>query len=183
MQRISQLDPAHTPKPVAATLDAVKAKLGMVPNIFKTMAQAPAVLHGYLALSGALGAGTLSPALREQIALVTAGINACDYCASAHTALGKMAGLSPDEIKRNLAGNASDAKSHAAIVFAKKLVIDRGAVSDADIAEIKTAGFSDEDVLEILGNVVANIFTNYFNHLAGTDIDFPVVRTATAAAA
>src|SRR5262245_55448896 len=117
MQRIPQIDPAKASKDVAVTLDAVKAPLGMVPNIFKTMAQAPAVMNGYLALSGAIAAGKLSPALREQIALVTAGANCCDYCASAHSALGKMAGLAPDEIKRNLAGEASDPKAKAAIAF------------------------------------------------------------------
>ena len=177
MQRIPQIDPARASKDVAATLDAVKAQLGMVPNIFKTMAQAPAVLNGYLALSGAIGAGKLSPALREQIALITASANCCDYCASAHSALGKMAGLAPDEIKRNLSGEASDPKARAAIAFAKKLVVDRGVVSDADISAVTSAGFSNEEVLEIFGNVVANIFTNYFNHLAATDIDFPKVET------
>jgi uncharacterized peroxidase-related enzyme len=182
MQRIPQIDPAQAPKEVAATLDAVKAKLGMVPNIFKTMAQAPAVLNGYLALSGAIGAGKLPAALREQIALVTAGANACDYCASAHSALGKMAGLGTDEIKRNLAGDAWEPKARAAIVFAKKLVVDRAVVSDGDIATVKAAGYSDEEILEILGNVAVNLFTNYFNHLAATDIDFPRVDAAHAAA-
>jgi len=182
MQRIPQLDPADAPQDVAATLAAVKAKLGVVPNIFKTMAQAPAVLNGYLAISGALGAGKLPAALREQIALVTAGVNACDYCASAHSALGKMAGLRSEEIARNLAGEASDTKVRAAITFAKKLVVDRGVVGDADIAAVKAAGYSDEEVLEILGHVAINLFTNYFNHLADTDIDFPVVETARAAA-
>lgn len=180
MQRIPQLDPASASKDVAATLGAVKAQLGMVPNIFKTMAQAPAVLNGYLALSSAIGAGKLSPALREQIALVTAGANCCDYCASAHSALGKMAGLTPDEIKRNLAGDASDPKAKAAIAFARKIVVDRGVVSAADIAAVTAAGFSNEELLEILGNVVANIFTNYFNHLAGTIIDFPKVEARAA---
>jgi uncharacterized peroxidase-related enzyme len=178
MQRIPQINPAEAAKAVADTLAAVKSQLGMVPNIFKTMAQAPAVLNGYLAFSGALGSGKLTPALREQIALVTAGANTCDYCASAHTALGKMAGLGADEMKRNLAGDAGDSKTKAALVFARKLVADRGLMSDADLAAVRAAGFSDEETLEILGNVVANIFTNYFNHVAATDIDFPKVETA-----
>lgn len=182
MQRIPQLDPADASRDVAATLAAVKAKLGVVPNIFKTMAQAPAVLDGYLAFSAALGAGKLPAPLREQIALVTAGVNACDYCASAHSALGKMAGIPSDEIKRNLVGEASDSKVRAAIRFARKLVVDRGVVSNADIAAVKSAGYSDEEVLEILGQVAINLFTNYFNHVAATDIDFPVVETARVAA-
>jgi uncharacterized peroxidase-related enzyme len=145
------------------------------------MAQAPAVLDGYLAFSGAVGKGKLSPQLREQIALVAAGANACDYCASAHAALGKMAGLGDDEIKRSLRGDASEPKARAAVTFAKKLIIYRGAVDDADVAAVKAAGFSDEEVIEIVGNVALNLFTNYFNHVAATDIDFPRVETRRAA--
>ncbi|SDJ63778.1 uncharacterized peroxidase-related enzyme [Bradyrhizobium sp. Rc2d] len=178
MQRIPQVDLAQAPAEVAATLGVIKSKIGKVPNLLKTMAQAPAVLNSYLAFSGAIGAGKLSPALREQLALVTAGANSRDYCASAHSAAGKMAGLAPDEINRNLAGDAADAQAKAALAFARKLVINRGVVSDADIVAVKSAGFTDEDVLEILGNVALNLFTNYFNHLASTDIDFPRVETA-----
>jgi uncharacterized peroxidase-related enzyme len=181
MQRIPQIDPNQAPKAVADTLDAVKAKLGVVPNIFKTMAHSPAVLNGYLGLSGAIGSGKLSAALREQIALAVAGQNGCDYCASAHTALGKMAGLTAEEIKRNLTGRASDPKAQAAVTFSREIVASRGLVSDAELASVRAAGFSDEEVLEILGNVVVNIFTNYFNHLAATDIDFPKVEAQTAA--
>ncbi|MGE3703621.1 MAG: carboxymuconolactone decarboxylase family protein [Hyphomicrobiaceae bacterium] len=181
MQRIPQIDPAKAPKAVAATLDAVKAKLGVVPNIFKTMAQSPAVLNGYLGFSGAIGSGKLPAALREQIALAVAGQNACDYCASAHTALGKMAGLTADEMKRNLTGLASDPKAQAAVTFAGRIVASRGLVSDAEVATVRAAGFSDEEIVEILGNVVANIFTNYFNHLTATDIDFPKVEARRAA--
>jgi uncharacterized peroxidase-related enzyme len=178
MQRIPQVDPAKAPADVIATLGVIKSKFGKVPNILKTMAQAPAVLNGYLAFSGAISTGKLSPALREQLALVTAGANACDYCASAHSASGRMAGLAVDEIKRNLAGDASDAKAMAALAFARKLVVNRGVVTDAEIAAVKSAGFTDEDVLEILGNVALNLLTNYFNHVAATDIDFSRVEAA-----
>ncbi len=182
MQRITQVNPADAPASVKPTLDAVKAKLGMVPNIFKTMAQSPAVLNGYLALSGSFADGKLPAALREQIALVTAGHSGCNYCASAHSALGKMAGLEADEMQRNLSGNASDVKTQAALTFASKLVVNRGHVSDTDIASVKAAGYSEEEMLEIFGNVAANLFTNYFNHLAGTEIDFPRVEAIAEAA-
>ena len=177
MQRIPQVDPKNAPAGIAATFDAVKGKIGMVPNIFKTMANAPVVLNGYLAFSNALGGGRLSPALREQIALVTANLNGCDYCASAHTAAGKMAGLTADEIARNMAGSASDPKAAAAVNFAKRIVEERGFVSDADLSAVRAAGFTNEEVVEIVANVATNLFTNYFNHIAETDIDFPKVET------
>ena len=182
MPRINPIDPASASADVRATLDAVKAKLGGVPNIFRTMAVAPSVLDGYLAFSGAVGKGKLPAALREQIALVTAGANACDYCASAHQALGKMAGLGADDIALALKGDAADAKAKAALVLARKLVLDRGIVTDADLAATQNAGWSEADVLEIVANVALNLFTNYFNHVAGTDVDFPKVDARRAAA-
>ena len=182
MQRIPQTNPNDVPAEVGATFDAVKGKLGMVPNIFKTMANAPVVLNGYLAFSGALAGGKLSTVLREQIALVTANQNGCDYCASAHSAAGKMAGLATDEIQRNMHGLASEPKAQAAITFARRIVEERGFVSDADLAAVRTAGFSDEEIVEIVANVAANLFTNYFNHVADTEIDFPKVETRRLAA-
>lgn len=182
MQRIAQVDAGNAPAVVKATLDAVKAKLGTVPNIFLTMANSPALLNGYLAFSAAIGEGKLSASLREQIALVAAGANRCNYCASAHTALGKMVGLSQQEIARNLAGDASDKKTAAALKFARKLVLDRGVVNDSDLSAVRSAGYSNEEILEILGNVAVNLVTNYFNHLADTDIDFPRVDAVAAAA-
>lgn len=182
MPRIPALDPATAPASVRATLDAVKAKLGMVPNLMKTMAQAPSVLDGYLAFSGAAGSGALPAALREQIALLTAETNGCDYCASAHQALGKMAGLSADEIARGYAGDSADPKARAALAFAGSVLANRGKVSDGDLAAIKAAGYSDGEVLEIVANTVLNVLTNYVNNVAGTDIDFPRVHTGRAAA-
>ncbi|NJO32669.1 MAG: carboxymuconolactone decarboxylase family protein [Rhodospirillales bacterium] len=182
MQRIPSIDPAQAPIDVKATLDDVKAKLGGVPNIFRTMAVAPSVLNGYLAFSGAAAQGKLPAALREQIALVAAGANACDYCASAHQALGKMAGLGADDIVRALKADAADPKTKAALSFARKLVIDRGVVSDTDLSAVKAVGFGDGEILEIVANVALNIFTNYFNHVAGTEVDFPKVDAKRAAA-
>jgi alkylhydroperoxidase family enzyme len=70
---------------------------------------------------------------------------------------------------------ASDAKSQAALSFSKKLVDNQGAVEDADVEALRSAGYSDGEVAEIVANVALNIFTNYFNHVAGTEIDFPRV--------
>lgn len=159
-------------------LEAVGKKLGMVPNLFKTFAHSPAVRQYYLAGSEALGRGALSAALREQIALVTAGANECDYCASAHTLMGKGAGLAATETSNNLRGHSDNAKTQATLDFAKAIVDAPGQVTDAQLQAVRGAGHGDAEVVEIVGNVAANIFTNYFNHIAGTVIDFPVVRSA-----
>ncbi|MCF8468306.1 MAG: peroxidase-related enzyme [Sneathiella sp.] len=182
MQRIPEVDRNNLQEATAATLDAVKAKLGKVPNIFLTMANAPALLKGFLAFSEEISNGRLPASLREQIALVTAGANGCNYCASAHSALGRMAGLSANEISMNLAGSSSDAKAAAALKFTHTLVVERGVVNDGQLAQIRAAGFTDEEILEILGNVALNLVTNYFNHLVDTDIDFPLVEASARAA-
>jgi uncharacterized peroxidase-related enzyme len=178
MQRIPALATAAAPAASQPLLEAVHKKLGMVPNLFKTFAHSPAVLQYYLAGSEALGGGTLPAALREQIALVTAGVNECDYCASAHTLMGKGAGLNSAEMADNLRGRSSDAKTQAALNFAAAIVSERGRISDAQLNAVRAAGYGDAEVAEIVAHVAANIFTNYFNHIAGTVIDFPVVQSA-----
>jgi len=181
MTRIQAIDYEQSTGKARELLDAVKAKLGRTPNMMKTMAQSPAVLEAYLNFSGALGGGKLSARLREQIALISAEINGCGYCASAHTAIGKMVGLDEDAILAARNGNAADAKTDAALKFARAVIVNRGEVSDEDLQVVKDAGFSDGEVGEIVANVALNIFTNYFNEIAKTDIDFPKVRLGTTA--
>lgn len=183
MARIDPLTIEAADPKAAELLDNVKSSLGMVPNIFGTMANSTAVLEGYLSLSGSLGSASLSAQMNEQIALAVAGANTCDYCASAHTTLGKMAGLSQDEMTRNLRGASEDPKNQLVLDFAREIVSEKGRVSDATFKTLRANGFADQQILEIFGQVMVNIFTNYFNHLAETEIDFPVVTTEVAQAA
>jgi uncharacterized peroxidase-related enzyme len=176
MSRIHQIAPDSATGKAKELLDAVKGKLGLVPNITRAMANSPAVLEGYLGLSGALGKGSLSAKNREQIALAVGQANQCDYCLAAHSAIGKMVGLTSDQILDSRRGTAIDPKSDAVIRFARKLVDERGRVSDADVAEVRAAGLDDGGIAEVVANVALNIFTNYFNHVAETDIDFPKVE-------
>ncbi|HEY4037700.1 MAG TPA: carboxymuconolactone decarboxylase family protein, partial [Burkholderiaceae bacterium] len=115
--------------------------------------------------------------LREQIALVTAGANQCDYCASAHTLMGKGAGVEAKEATANLQGQSSNAKTQAALTFAKTIIDQKGRVTANQLQAVRTAGFGEAEIVEIIAHVSMNIFTNYFNHIAETVIDFPVVST------
>ena len=182
MQRIAKIDAATAPARTAELLAAVKQKMGGVPNILATMAASPAALAGYLGLSGALGEGRLDARMRERIALAVAGANRCDYCASAHSAIGSMVGLSKAEIEASLTGRAEDADAGIMLGLVTRIVQQGGLVSDADLAAVRAAGHDDETIVEIVANVALNIFTNYFNHIAGTDIDFPLVSTDSVAA-
>lgn len=164
--------------PAKELLDAVQKKLGKTPNMMRALANSPAALKGYLELAGAVGGGLLNAKVREQIALAVAEVNGCDYCASAHSALGKMAGLAPTDIEAARRASASDTKTAAILRFASRLVESKGRASDADLSAVRAAGVNDAEVTEIVANVALNVFTNYFNHVADPEIDFPAVKTA-----
>jgi uncharacterized peroxidase-related enzyme len=183
MARIQPVNPDNATGKAKELLETVKKKMGGTPNILTTMARSPAALQGYLNLSGALAEGTLSAGLREQIALAVAGANSCGYCAAAHTAIGKGAGVDEDELAKSLDGEPSDAKAAAAVKFARTLVDKRGFASDEDLEALRNAGFDDGQVVEIVANVALNLYTNYFNHVAETDIDFPKVKVPQGAGA
>jgi uncharacterized peroxidase-related enzyme len=173
MSRISQIAPETATGKAKELLGAVNAKLGIVPNMTRAMVNSPAVLEGYLQLSGALGKGKLSAKIREEIALAVGEANQCDYCLAAHSAIGKMVGLTADQIRDSRLGTAVDPKSDALIRFARKLVDSRGLVADQDIVAVREAGFDDGAIAEVVANVALSVFTNYFNTVAQTDIDFP----------
>lgn len=177
MSRINPVDRNTTEDRVGRNFAAVERQLGVVPNMHRTMARSPWVLEGYLALGGALRRGRLSAPLQEQIALAVAEVNECDYCLSAHTALGRGAGLSDEQLDASREGRDPDPKVAAALQFARAVVEHRGGVSDQELARIRAAGFSDGEVAEIIANVALNVFTNYFNRAAHTEIDFPEVRS------
>jgi uncharacterized peroxidase-related enzyme len=183
MNRFVPVDPANAEGKAAILLAAVQSKLGMTPNMARHMARSPAVLDAYLAFAGALAGGALGPRLREQIALATAEANGCEYCLSAHSLLGKHAGLAAGDIAAARAGYAADAKAHAALVFAQALVAQRGMVADADVDALRAAGFDDGAIGEVIANVALNIFTNYFNNVTRPVVDFPVVKPGTLARA
>lgn len=175
MTRIGPVARETSNERLRQAFDAIEKQLGIVPNMMRTMAQSPAVLEAYLAFGGALRKGLLPAKLQEQIALAIAEANACDYCLSAHTVLGRGAGLSNDALGASRDARASDPRDAAALQFARAVVDRRGGVTDNDLARVRGAGFTDAEITEILAHVALNVFTNYFNRAAQTDIDFPVV--------
>lgn len=182
MSRLSIPAVENTKAESQVLLAAVKSQLGMVPNLMKLVGHSPAALEGYLSLNGALGKGHLSVGLRERIALAVAEHNGCDYCLSAHDYLGSnLAKLSRNELNAAREGRSEDAATHAALQFALRVLVSRGQVSDADLAAVRLAGFSEADVVEIVAHVALNVLTNFVNNVARTDIDFPVVQARRAA--
>ncbi|MFM0241922.1 carboxymuconolactone decarboxylase family protein [Paraburkholderia phytofirmans] len=170
MPRITALTSEQASPVALKLLQSAKAKIGMVPNLFSTLAHAPAALAGYLQLDENLKTGALSAAQREIISLAIGQFNQCGYCLSAHTLMGKGAGLSPDAIAAARLGSGS-----AVAELAVQVAQTRGNVSDADLSAARAAGLSDEQIIEVVASVALNVLTNYVNNLAETVIDFPKV--------
>jgi uncharacterized peroxidase-related enzyme len=181
MSRISIPTSESAPAASKPLLDGVYKKLGVVPNVFRLAALSPAALEGLLGLSGPLSRA-LDVKTRERIAIAVAEENGCDYCLSAHTYLGlNLAKITSEDAALARKGSSTDAKAAAAVRFAVQVASTRGGVSDADIAAVKEAGYSEAQIVEIVALVVENVFTNFLNRVAQTDIDFPVLHTREAA--
>jgi uncharacterized peroxidase-related enzyme len=180
MQTLKSIDPASVSGKTKQIFDALQKNLGTVPNLLRALANSPVALSAYVNFNSALGEAKLSGRLREQIAIAVANVNSCDYCLSAHNALGKLAGLGENDLSLAQKAEASDSKTAAALRFAAEIVRKRGLVPSSEIDAVRAAGYGDGEIAEIVAVVAINIFTNYFNHIAGTEIDFPVVKAAAA---
>lgn len=179
MQRINALNPETTTGPSKELFDAVQSKLGMVPNMMRTMGVSPVTLGAYLGLSEAAGKSTISNKLSEQIALTVANANGCEYCNAAHSFIGeKLVGLDQATIKAARKARSDDFKTNAALGFARTLVEKKGRVDSYDFSKVENAGFTEAEITEIITLTVLNIFTNYFNNAINVVVDFPEAEMA-----
>lgn len=175
--------PTATTAPAASQplLGQVQAAFGATPNMFRAVSHSPAALSAMWGFFGALGGGVLPAKLGEQIAVAVADRNACHYCLAAHTALGRKAGASAEEMSEAQAGRSADPKTAVVLAFVTQLVDRRGQVGDADVAALRQAGCSDGEIVEIVAHVALNLFTNYVNVAFDTPVDFPAVKLRHAA--
>ncbi len=178
MPRIAPVDTATASAAATEQLAATARLFGSTPNMFATAAQSPAVLAAMNGFFAALGTASLGGKVGEQIAIAVAQVNACEYCLSAHTAIGGMHGVSVANLAAARSGRSDDPKAQAAITFALEIVRSKGHVPDAALAAARVAGLSESELVEVVGHVALNIFTNYLNSVAGTEVDFPVVSVA-----
>jgi uncharacterized peroxidase-related enzyme len=176
MTRANLIDAAHASGEVKLVLDQIQQTFGGVPAMFQAAANSAVALKslwgGFVATAG----GTLPPKLKEQLAVAIADYNDCEYCLAAHTALGRKAGASAQEISDAQAGRSEDPATAAALRFALKVVNTRAQLNDGDFTALRQAGFSDEAIVEILAHVALNLFTNYINVALRVPVDFPAVK-------
>lgn len=182
MSRIVAVDPATATGEAKPLLEAVRAGLGMVPNFMRVLAHSPVALQAFLGFHGIAGHGALDSRTQERIALAVAERNACNYCLSAHTAIGRKAGLDNAEILAARQGGSSDARAAAAVTFASALLEDAGQVGDEAFEAVRAAGYSDAEIVEIVAHVALNLFTNILNKAVQVEIDFPHAAPLTQAA-
>lgn len=176
MARVPVIDPKTATGEAAALLDAVQAQLGVTPNFIRVLANSPKALAGFLGLYGAAAGFSIDKATQERIALAVAEGNGCQYCVSAHTAIGRHAGLSNEEMVLNRRGTSSDAKAAGAVSFAKALNDHLGEVTSAEFDAVRAAGVTDGEIVETIAVVALNIFTNLLGKATRVEIDFPKVE-------
>jgi uncharacterized peroxidase-related enzyme len=174
--RIPPLDPKSATGKTKQTFDGMVARFGFVPNLFRVLGNAPAALEAYFNFSGALHGGTLDTRVQEQIGLAVAESNLCDYCLRAHVILGRNVGLTEDEIENAIRAKAVNAKTDAIMKLARGIIVERGEISDLELERARAAGLTDGEIVEVVANVVLNIFMNYLDHVARTVVDFPDVN-------
>jgi len=172
MGRLQPLNPADAQGKVKTLLDAVKTQFGAHPTMFRVAAQSPVGLETMLGMFGTLAGGTLGSTLQEQLAIAISQFNECDWCLSAHTAIGRKHGLTQRELDAARDGQAPDAKANAALSLAVAILGERGHIADSDLAQAKAAGFTDGQIVEIIANVALTVFTNYLNNVGRTYNDF-----------
>lgn len=175
MSNVPLVEPGSVTGSVQDQLDQIHAAFGAVPAMFRAVANSPAALQSMWAAFGAYGDGVLGPALSEQIAVAVANRNSCAYCLAAHTALGRKAGLSGDALSAAQTGAADEPRTAALLRFALELVEERGQVTAEQVQSLREHGWSDEEIVETIGQVALNLFTNYVNIALDVPVDFPRV--------
>jgi uncharacterized peroxidase-related enzyme len=171
--RIPPVDPDRVSGSIGRRFAEIRARFALVPNLFRVLANAPVALEGFMSLGAALAGGSLDEKTREQLALAIAASNLCVYCLNAHTAMAAKIGLNQAEIDSAIRASAADMRTDAILKLARSIIVQRGELTDEDVARARAAGLSDGDIVETVANVALNIFENYMSHVARVPIDFP----------
>jgi uncharacterized peroxidase-related enzyme len=177
--RIPPVEPARSSDETRELLERTRRELGSVPRLYATMANAPAALRGHLDFRAALARGRLPPALREQLALLIAEMNGCRYCVSAQAWQATQAGIGPGELVANRRAESVDPRAAAALSFAAAVCDGHGQVTDGELSRLRSAGFDDEEIGEIVAHVALNSFVSFFSKVARPEMDFPAVALTT----
>ncbi len=160
------------PEGAKPLLEGAKTGFGFIPNLLGTMAEAPAMLEGYMTLSGIFEKTDLSEAERQIILMTNNRLNGCTYCMAAHTSISQRTGVPADVIEALRTNTPiADAKLEALRTFAAVINETRGWPKDTDIQVFLSAGYTKQTVLEVVLGTALKVMSNYSNHIAHTDVD------------
>jgi len=180
MARLSLADASTTDPEQQQARSELKQAWHGVPNLGEVIALSLPLTRAMLAYDGHLEQGSIAGPVAEQVAIAVANENRCAYCLAAHTAAAAARGVSRQDAADARTGHASDPKTQAALRFAQRVVRERGHITDEQLAAVRTAGYRDGEIVELVGLVMATTLTNYLHHLSGVPVDFPAVEFATA---
>ena len=156
-----------------AIFNAVKSKIGMVPNLYATMGVSDKLLGGFLTFTETLKSGEFSGKEYEAIALATSQANGCAYCLSAHTAIGKMNGFTEQDTLDIRDNSIADTKLNALATLVSELVNLSGHPTVTTIDNFFEAGYTKTAFAELIAIVALTTITNNVYHNGGFEIDFP----------
>lgn len=173
MARLNVVTPAQATGQTKALYDAIQGAIGMVPNIYQGLGNSPTALEGALHTDGLLKKGQLGGAEIEAIKLAVSQAYGCNYCLAAHTLLGKKAGLSDADALAVRRGNVQQPRLAALVKFVNAAIRPEARIADADLAAIRAVGYSDAQIAEIVQTIAQTVYTNLFNRVHQTPVDFP----------
>src|ERR1700740_2017762 len=174
MTHFAPVDPDTATGKAAELLTQVQKSLGQTPNMTKVMANSPALLKSWLALSGAVAGGRFPAAVRERLAISTAQLNGCEYCLSAHTYIGaNIAKVEPAELDSARKGQSNDPHVAALLKLSNDIAENAGDVDDADVEAAREAGVTNEEIGELVANLALTILPTYSTVLAHAANDGP----------
>lgn len=183
MQRLKSINPQVAQGRTKELFETVQAAFGMIPNTVQVMANSPAVLESFLVFSTAMGKAKIGGKLHNQLKFTTSEVNACSYCTSILSAVAPSAGLTAEDILAGRTGDSDDRRTKAALAFAHDVLASRGKVSNQQLDAVRSAGFDDADIVEMVASVVLGCLTNFLNNVAETELDIPKAAPVAKAAA
>lgn len=153
-------------------LEAAQGAYGFIPNLLGTMAEAPAILEGYMTLASIFDKTDLSETERQIILMTNNRLNGCQYCMAAHTSISQGAGV-PEDVVKSLRSNTpiADSKLEALRTFAAVINEKRGWPERSDIETFIAAGYTQQNILEVILGTALKVMSNYTNHIAATELD------------
>ena len=163
----------NAPENSKAALTAAKKAYGFSPNLLGTMANHPALLNNYWEGSANLDPNSTLTGAEQQVAYLSASYeNNCHYCMAAHTSIAQMHKIDQSILDALRTGTTiPDVKLEALSQYVKATTVKRGRVSQEDIDAFLTAGYTQENVLEVITIVSLKVMTNYINYVAQTPVD------------